>query len=139
MEHNYAGAGPSDKKKRNSNYCSAPQCSQYADTGISMHLFPKDVKVKRQWEVALKMGKPASSAMRICSRHFLPSDYFPATANVQRHKLRPNSVPSQNLPKRKNDIPESSPKKRQKLARQERATQRKSRHVYVFPFFYIVI
>ncbi|KAK3929156.1 Replication factor C large subunit, partial [Frankliniella fusca] len=47
----------------------------------------------------------------------------------KRHKLRPNSVPSQNLPKRVHDMPESSPKKRQKLARQERAKQRKHREV----------
>lgn len=84
MDHDYAARKESaseddveENKKRNTNYCCVPQCSNYAGKGIHLHLFPKDVDLKKAWEVALRMGKPASTSMKVCSTHFLPSDYFP--------------------------------------------------------------
>ncbi|KYN12361.1 hypothetical protein ALC57_15475 [Trachymyrmex cornetzi] len=45
------------KSKRNTTYCFMAQCHNYKKQGISFHHFPKDKKLKKQWEIALKMGK----------------------------------------------------------------------------------
>ncbi|XP_066596900.1 uncharacterized protein [Prorops nasuta] len=118
-----------DKKKRNTNYCCVPQCSNYADTAGSLHLFPKDKRRRSQWETALKMGKPASNTMRVCSHHFLPSDYFPTTVNTIKHMLYPTAIPSLNVPARSHEISEQPIKKEEKLARSRRAENRESRKI----------
>ena len=71
-------SGPSKKKSRMTTYCCVPQCSNYAGSGISYHKFPQDVKLKQKWEAQLKMGKVASTSMRVCSDHFTCNDYFPS-------------------------------------------------------------
>lgn len=73
-EENVGGVG---YKSRNTNYCCVPQCSRYAENGVHLHLFPKNATRRKKWEVALKMGKPATDSMKVCSVHFLPTDYFP--------------------------------------------------------------
>lgn len=35
------------------------------------------VNIKLAWEKALKMGKPITKYMRVCSLHFKESHYFP--------------------------------------------------------------
>ncbi|XP_018574019.1 uncharacterized protein LOC108913041 isoform X2 [Anoplophora glabripennis] len=51
----------------------------------------------------LKMGKPASKFMRVCSLHFKASDYcaryLGVTGGYLKRYLKKNAVPSQNLPK----------------------------------------
>lgn len=66
------------EKSRNTNYCCVPQCHNYLGEGVRRHYFPKDVGLKKTWEAALKMGKPASSGMKVCGAHFLPENYFPS-------------------------------------------------------------
>lgn len=82
MDHTYfqnepPKNAPKRNTKRNTLFCSAPQCNNYFGPGISFHYFPKDPMKRKQWETALRMGKPASDFMRICSEHFLSTDYFP--------------------------------------------------------------
>jgi len=80
MEHtNEKNSSPSEKKRRVTNYCCVPQCSTYFSSAISLYFFPKNKELKKKWERTLKMGKPASSSMRVCSQHFLPKDYFPGS------------------------------------------------------------
>ncbi|XP_034256871.1 uncharacterized protein LOC117654377 [Thrips palmi] len=124
MEHSYVkNTPPPDKKRRITAYCCVPQCSNYICEAIWGHTFPKIGAERKKWEVALKMGKPASASMRVCSAHFVPTDYFPGAK--KRHKLFPHAVPSQNLPKRVCDKSESSPQKRQKEARRNRLHSRR--------------
>jgi len=66
MDHVYASNEPKRKiGKQGATYCCVPQCSQYAESGISFHLFPKQASLKVQWETNLQMGKPASNTMRV--------------------------------------------------------------------------
>lgn len=103
----------SSKCKR---YCSVPQCKQYKDTNISIHCFPKDKKMCKVWQNILKIGKPISKYMSVCSRHFLETDYkgnfeisyfcmlvIPSISgkwnpNAKIHFLKPDAIPSRNLP-----------------------------------------
>jgi len=81
MEENNQNKGEpgiSAKKKKVTKYCSVPQCNNYYREGLGFHLFPKNEDKRRRWEVALRMGKPASSTMYVCGEHFVPSDYFPS-------------------------------------------------------------
>lgn len=66
------------KSKR---YCSVPQCNNYKSDSISIHLFPKDPKLCKKWAIALKIGKPISKCMTVCSDHFLQSDFHPGKNN----------------------------------------------------------
>lgn len=68
-----------ENRRTNHNYCSVPQCRQYLEAGVSLHLFPKDNTMRLKWEAALKFGKPSSSSMKVCSNHFIKTDYFPAS------------------------------------------------------------
>lgn len=78
MDPNFGGKeGAPGDKKRNTNFCSVPQCRNYGGNGIHLHQFPKDTTKRAKWEAVLKMGKPASDSMKVCSAHFLGSDYFP--------------------------------------------------------------
>jgi len=79
MEHNYASKPPSDGSEKCfkiTKYCSVPQCNNYYHKGLAFHYYPKNPDMKRSWEVALKLGKPASATMRVCE-HFVPIYYFP--------------------------------------------------------------
>ena len=64
-------------KFRSNTNCCVPQCSAvHSKTpDCSFHLFPKDVKAKREWITLLKLGKKPSAAARVCSRHFCQSDF----------------------------------------------------------------
>lgn len=85
MDHVYAKlsksprkAGQGSKSKDNT-YCCVPQCCNYRKkvSGLSFHYFPKNELLRKAWMVALKMGKPPSNSMRVCSAHFDPKHYFP--------------------------------------------------------------
>ena len=56
--------------------CSVPQCSSYCTENISLHAFPTDPKLCRTWQTALKIGKPVTKHMLVCSQHFTDSDFF---------------------------------------------------------------
>lgn len=64
-------------KKRK--YGCVPQCNNYNKEGLSFHIFPTDDKLGNRWESVLRLGKPSSNYMRVCSEHFTELDYFPGT------------------------------------------------------------
>ncbi|XP_074527446.1 THAP domain-containing protein 6-like [Halichoeres trimaculatus] len=60
--------------------------------GITFHCFPKDVRVKKQWEVALRRkGFTASRSSRICSDHFRQEDFDRTGQTV---RIRSGVIPS---------------------------------------------
>ena len=53
------------------------------DIGARNKLEQKEkVDAQKAWENALKMGKPVSEYMRICSLHFTKEDYFPMASKL---------------------------------------------------------
>ena len=56
--------------------CSVPQCSSYCTKDISLHAFPADHKLCKTWQTILKIGKPVSKYMFVCSQHFLKGDFI---------------------------------------------------------------
>ncbi|KAK3910139.1 THAP domain-containing protein 11 [Frankliniella fusca] len=122
-----SAASKAGKKTKNSTYCCVPQCCNYASENLHFHHFPKDKKMRETWRIALQMGKLVTDSDRVCSEHFLPTDYLPQAKPTAMRFLKKIAVPSQKLPKRKHDKVETSPLKRQKLARAMRALTRVSR------------
>ncbi|KAL1415988.1 hypothetical protein MTO96_028417 [Rhipicephalus appendiculatus] len=68
----------SKKKKPNSNrMCSVPQCSDRAVAGdVSLHVFPRDKKLRKLWAAKMRIGKKVTGEMYACSEHFRQDDYF---------------------------------------------------------------
>ncbi|KAJ8925383.1 hypothetical protein NQ315_009214 [Exocentrus adspersus] len=99
-------------------YCCVPHCRSWAkrdkDKQLSFHQIPKKnsgkvyletdagrVLVDRQkaWIYMVGSGKPVTPYMKVCSLHFLPTDYFHKRPNANsRGQLKKTAVPSQNLP-----------------------------------------
>ena len=59
--------------------CCVPQCSERCDKKrkISLHCVPKEAAKRRQWQNAIRSGKPLSDYMRVCSLHFKLTDFIP--------------------------------------------------------------
>ncbi|KAE8742479.1 hypothetical protein FOCC_FOCC011974 [Frankliniella occidentalis] len=115
------------RKTKSSTYCCVPQCNNYASEGIRFHHFPKDKVAREAWRAVLKMGKKVTDSDRVCSEHFLPTDYVPQAKPTAVRYLKTIAVPSVKLPVRKHDRPDTSPQKKQKLARKQRAAARQSK------------
>ncbi|XP_045507739.1 zinc finger protein weckle-like isoform X1 [Colias croceus] len=90
--------GVTKKKYKHSSYCCVPQCMNHDREGLSFHSFPSNEKLKKHWETILKLPKPASRFVRVCSEHFVKHDFFPGS-NRQRHRLKKNAIPRLKLPK----------------------------------------
>lgn len=45
------------------------------DNSMSFHTFPSHMPRKRQWEIALKMGKKTPRNAVVCSFHFQDTDF----------------------------------------------------------------
>lgn len=57
-------------------YCVVPECRNSSRTpGISLHRFPNDEIKKKAWCLRVRRHGAVTSAMRVCSAHFLPEDY----------------------------------------------------------------
>ncbi|XP_065301304.1 uncharacterized protein [Dermacentor albipictus] len=57
--------------------CSVPHCTNRAVNGeTSLHAFPPDAARKEEWCARLRICKPVTPAMRVCSAHFVASDFF---------------------------------------------------------------
>ena len=52
--------------------------------GIKLHTFPKDENVKKEWEKVCRYWNPCQDD-RVCSQHFLQSDYTSPTSNTLDH------------------------------------------------------
>ncbi|XP_008551853.1 uncharacterized protein LOC103574227 isoform X3 [Microplitis demolitor] len=107
------------KKTKNKTVCCVYGCKSKAcrDDTVRFYTFPTAntdfIKVKNEfgeeklidrreaWKKVLKMGNYISNSMRVCSRHFIKSDYIPSyNNNKSRCHLKKISVPSCNLPER---------------------------------------
>lgn len=83
-----------NRAMKSRDYCSVFGCNarRFRRPELAFHKFPKrglrNVKIRYQngeeewvdvrvaWELQLKMSKPTTSAMNVCSRHFTKDDYF---------------------------------------------------------------
>ncbi|XP_037523632.2 uncharacterized protein LOC119400708 [Rhipicephalus sanguineus] len=120
------------KKYKSHKMCCVPQCTRRAVKGeVSLHTFPSDNRVKKEWVVKLRIGKPVTETMRVCSAHFVPEDFFWGTTAPEiwkpaRRQLKKTAVPSQCLPVRSLD--NEDPARNQASAeRASRAVARASR------------
>lgn len=61
-----------EKKK-----CCVPQCTNRAvKDEISLDLFPLDAHLKTKSAVKLRIGKPVTPPMKVCSAHFVAEDFW---------------------------------------------------------------
>ncbi|XP_065287340.1 peroxynitrite isomerase THAP4-like [Dermacentor albipictus] len=89
-------------KRKSKEHCSVPYCTstRWKSHELSFHRFPKVNEAKRRqlWIQKLRMGKPVTPTMVVCSRHFQPDDYFFPGIYCARRVLKKTAVPSRNLP-----------------------------------------
>ncbi|CAN7948573.1 unnamed protein product [Ixodes pacificus] len=95
--------------------CCVPQCTNCAVEGkISLHSFTLDKRLKKAWMIKLRIGKPVTVTMRVCSSHFTKEDFFWNTTDVWSQtlkRLKRGSMPSLCLPVRQHDRPAPKPRK----------------------------
>lgn len=109
--------------------CSVPQCKNRAKKGaISLHKFPTDGRLKKEWAVKLRIGKPVTKEMMVCSVHFTPRDFFwnttdPSIWTPCRKRLKRTAVPSKCLPTRRHDFKDPA-KEQASFERASRAATR---------------
>ncbi|XP_038125269.1 THAP domain-containing protein 6-like [Cyprinodon tularosa] len=78
-------------------FCSAYGCAnkrrlQTKARGITFHKFPKDGKLRKRWERAVRREDfAATNRSMLCSEHFKPEDFDRTGQTV---RLRPNVIPS---------------------------------------------
>ncbi|XP_049267957.1 uncharacterized protein LOC119379490 isoform X1 [Rhipicephalus sanguineus] len=106
-------------------FCSVPQCRTYCtEPGISFHFYPTDAERRRLWLVRLRNGKTPSKYAMVCSKHFDDGAFKHSQTRkngFSRKRLRPDALPTLNLPKRKFDrhkLPRKPPAKRIPVSRQ---------------------
>ncbi|XP_061587274.1 THAP domain-containing protein 6-like isoform X2 [Cololabis saira] len=74
------------------NSCSNERTKENRSRGITFHKFPRDVEIRKKWEVALRReGFVATDHSIICSQHFKQAD-FDRTGQIVR--LRDGVIPS---------------------------------------------
>ncbi|XP_052124775.1 uncharacterized protein LOC113215458 [Frankliniella occidentalis] len=118
------------KKTRERHNCCVPQCSDVKTGENHLHQVPKDLALRKKWAIAIKTGKDLSDKMAVCSKHFTKEDYKKSMKqDCKKFRLKPDAVPSLNLPKRTADRIIISPVKRKMEARNERAKKRATKSV----------
>lgn len=79
-EHSYSFPLPALKIESKYKYprvCCVGGCgANESNQDISLHKFPKDNKIAMRWKRKLKI-KSQSSVLRVCSKHFNLTDFFP--------------------------------------------------------------
>ncbi|XP_055524651.1 uncharacterized protein LOC129718183 [Wyeomyia smithii] len=79
---------------RSRTMCFVTGCTAKAGNGIKLHMFPfNDRNVCKQWKHAIRRVTTPTKYSRVCSRHFLPSDY-----RAGGNRLKPSAIPSKHLP-----------------------------------------
>ncbi|KAJ8976841.1 hypothetical protein NQ317_012965 [Molorchus minor] len=116
-------------------FCSVPQCTNYCTKDVSLHNFPNDSKLCQRWKHILKIGKPISKFMYVCSQHFLACDFFPVNPHTELKKarLKKDVVPSQKLPIRRHDRPETRTRRTINRKCSEKRTVKKEEKNYDVP------
>ena len=98
------------KKRKSGKFCVAGgpglvSCKNTAYTeGVSMHLFPKDVAIRSQWERFVRRHRPnfkATNVSVLCSVHFEQSCFLQRALNFgdtkQRRRSNKDAVPTIDL------------------------------------------
>ncbi|XP_065290815.1 uncharacterized protein [Dermacentor albipictus] len=90
---------------RSNRICCVPQCKNYAVGDVSLHSFPTAASMRKKWIIKLRIGKAVTEAMKVCSAHFTPEDFFwnttdPAVWTPRRKRLKKTAIPSRCLPVR---------------------------------------
>lgn len=80
--------------------CCVEGCLNIETDKTSLFTFPADPVDQLQWKVILKIEKPISSFFRVCSEHFKESDF------MNSNELKPDSLPTQNIPDKEIKIEE---------------------------------
>ncbi|CAH3035747.1 unnamed protein product, partial [Pocillopora meandrina] len=87
------------KLNKNRLHCCVPRCnwdSRYHGK-LSFHRFPKHYALRNQWIIKIRRNEGSyftiTNNTRVCSRHFLESDYRPPTP-TGKALLRTGVVPS---------------------------------------------
>lgn len=57
--------------------CCVPNCHSISnrDKDLMFHKFPKDQRIVKKWLIAIRSGKKPTKYTKICSKHFVDSDY----------------------------------------------------------------
>lgn len=60
--------------------CIVPQCRVWYgklkdEFNVKFHNFPTDKRLKKLWQIKLKLNKNPSKSSKVCSMHFVDSDY----------------------------------------------------------------
>ncbi|XP_015919643.1 uncharacterized protein [Parasteatoda tepidariorum] len=111
--------------KLDKTYCCVPQCKTYGfkNADVSFHCFPSETSDplrRKKWILALRIGKPVTTGMRVCSRHFRTTDYMYPEVSTWRPCLKKDSVPSLNLPV---DNPPPKPRKKVTLPKSKESEE----------------
>lgn len=92
-------------RKNKGRHCGVLQCNAYDSDGVSMHAIPKAIlnskKLRKEWMIALKMGKNFPNHFRICSKHFDKNQLLVPRQNedkLQKVFLAKGAFPNRNLP-----------------------------------------
>nr|XP_023012461.1 uncharacterized protein LOC111502578 [Leptinotarsa decemlineata] len=80
-------------------YCSVRECKNYVSDNVSMHSFPQDTNLAKEWKIKLKISKPITKFMCVCSEHFKADDFTLNTRNRKLKRLKKGVIPSQKIPK----------------------------------------
>mgnify|MGYP001007900058 CR=1 FL=1 len=59
------------------------RCRSHRHSRISLHVFTKDVELRKVWKCKLQIGKSIPRFARVCSSHFLPTDFISTSLDVQ--------------------------------------------------------
>ncbi|CAH2087126.1 unnamed protein product [Euphydryas editha] len=107
-----------------------PRCAATGCNNNGNHSFPKDLRIRRLWEKALKRRNfKAKNSSRLCSEHFIESDYEGVSSSTglpQVHRyLKKTAIPTVFAWKK--------PTTAASIAREQRYLKRNSRKKLVFP------
>lgn len=65
-------------RKKGIRLCRVPECKKLEDETVntSLHLFPKNEKLKKLWAIKCRIGVKIPSYFAICNHHFKKSDFY---------------------------------------------------------------
>nr|XP_023030507.1 uncharacterized protein LOC111518322 [Leptinotarsa decemlineata] len=84
---------------RGRRYCSVAGCNTYKSRESTLHMFPKQEKLREKWRKALRTQIHITKYMGVCSKHFTKRDFVIENPETKVRRLRRSAIPSQNLPR----------------------------------------
>ncbi|KAG5865124.1 hypothetical protein JTB14_007301 [Gonioctena quinquepunctata] len=84
---------------RGRRYCSVPGCNTFKSRESTLHLFPKQEKLREKWRKALRTQMHITKYMGVCSKHFTKRDFVIENPETKVRRLKRSAIPSQNLPR----------------------------------------